>query len=97
MSPLLTPGDPLPHTHELPPVPAVEDGWRFDGQVSYPNMVKLENAVAECATCHQLFVSREDPDGWGRVVRWVPLRWWHRKAWAKLRVERARRIGGVAP
>lgn len=94
--PLIAPGDPLPHEHDLPTVPIVPVA-RFNGRDSVHETVKLENAVAECSTCHQLFVSREDPDGWGRVVRWVPLRWWHRRAWAKLRVERARRVGGVAP
>lgn len=64
---LLLPGDPRPHTHELPSVP-------YDGRWA------RENAVASCAGCQRLFVSREEPDGWGRTVRWVPLRWWHRRA-----------------
>lgn len=73
---LLVGGDPLPHVHQLPPIPIA--GW-FLGRG-----IPLENAVAECA-CGRLFVSREDPDGWGRVVVWTPLRWYHRTARRKLR------------
>lgn len=97
---LLATGDPRPHRHDLPEIPAAFTTGVNGGQVAW----KQVNAVARCGTCGRLFVSREDPDGWGRVVYWARLRWWHRKAWAKLRVEEARRIeevarriGGVAP
>lgn len=84
---LLAPGDPLPHEHRLPTVP-VQVRERFVG-TWVTELVEQVNAVAACGSCGRLFVSREDPDGWGPSVRWVPLRWWHRRAHRKLR-ERGR-------
>lgn len=85
---LLASGDPLPRAHDLPPVPVTVQvigpaslGVRRDYQ--------LVNAVARCSGCGRLFVSREDPEGWGPSVHWVRLRWWHRRARRKLR-ERGR-------
>lgn len=92
---LLVGGDAVPHRHDLPAIPFDVVARPLGGGSTWRR--ERVNAVARCTSCGQLFVSREDPDGWGRVVRWVPLRWWHRKAWQKLRVEEARRIGGVAP
>lgn len=90
---LLVGGDPPAHRHDLPTIPCAPV-TRQSGEVESEQQ---ENAVARCGGCDLLFVSRVDPDGWGRHVYWARLRWWHRKAWAKLRVEEARRIGGVAP
>lgn len=73
---LIVGGDAAPHRHDLPEIPTIPDRGE---------QIQLENAVARCLGCGWLFVSREDPDGWGRHVYWTRLRWWHRKAWAKLR------------
>jgi len=95
VSPLIAEGDPAPLPHVLPPIPT-ETVERFVGKTSTEDWAQV-NAVAQCERCGSLFVSREDPDGWGRVVRWVPLRWWHRTAIAKVRVLQAAAEGGVAP
>jgi hypothetical protein len=84
VSGLLAPGDPLPHAHVLPPVPTVTVVVG-PAELGMKREVAQVNAVAQCASCGRLFVSREDPDGWGRVVYWVRLRWWHRAARRKLR------------
>lgn len=86
---LLAAGDPVPHRHELPEIPRASVP-KFVGVWIAKDFV-LENAVARCGTCGRLFVSRVDPEGWGRVVCWVPLRWWHRTARRKLREQEAGR------
>jgi len=97
MGELLATGDAATHIHDLPPVPSLT---RYvpapDGGEPAEVKTKLENAVARCFGCGRLFVSRHADDGWSGGIYWVRLRWWHRKAWAKLRVLEAARIGGVA-
>lgn len=93
---LIVGGDPAPHRHVLPPVPSLTRTYPEPDGTLKGHEVQLENAVARCSGCGQLFVSREDPDGWGRQVYWTRLRWWHFRAKAKLRVLEAARIGGVA-
>lgn len=94
---LIAEGDPPEHLHELPRVPSIRRSLvRADGEVVETDW-ELINAISWCPGCHGWFVSREDPEGWGRTVVWVRLRWWHRRAWAKLRALRAAAEGGVAP
>lgn len=77
---LLTGGDPPPKEHDLPAIPTTPVA-----RAGITEDFQLENAVARCGTCGRLFVSRVDEQGWGRRVRWVRLRWWHRSARRRLR------------
>ena len=86
---LIVGGDPEPHRHDLPPVPStVRSIIDRDGVFQAKMVWSEENAVARCPGCRLLFVSRLDPEGWGRTVVWVRLRWWHRAARRKLRERR---------
>lgn len=95
MSGLLADGDRTRHLHDLPPVPTEQLEFNDATGKRVEQTRRLVNAVAQCP-CGQLFVTRDDPDAWGDGVDWRPLRWWHRRAIAKLRVLQAARIGGVA-
>lgn len=87
---LIVGGDAASHLHDLPVVPSIRRSV-LNGAGSLIEITQvLPNAVAQCLGCGRLFVSRDDPDGWGPTGQWVRLRWWHRKAQRKLR-ERARR------
>lgn len=79
-------GDQPEHRCDLPPVPTYEHP---PTQTSGFQTVEVLNAVAECSVCGRLYVSREDPDAWGFHLRWVPLRWWHRRARRNLRGARS--------
>jgi hypothetical protein len=96
---LLAEGDPIPHVHALPVIPSLVR--HYPRSATDPTLVEhtvyLRNAVARCCGCGGLFVSRQDPDAYGPGWYWAPLRWWHRKAWAKVRVLQAAAEGGVAP
>ena len=91
MNELLAEGDPPPHVHDLPDLPYVTRTVRIVGGLVGSSGWDIErrevliNAVARCTGCRGLFVSRDDPEGWGPGGRWVPLRWWHRQAHRKLR------------
>lgn len=79
---LIHPGDEPEHRCDLPPIPTCEhpptqtDGFK---------LVDVVNAIAACAICGRLYVSREDEEAWGFHARWVPLRWWHLRARRNLR------------
>jgi hypothetical protein len=97
MGELIVGGDAREHRCDLPEIPWIPEFVHVGGGHQEERKYPLVNAVARCLGCGRLYVSREDPDGWGRYVYWARLRWWHRKAIAKLRVLQAAAEGGVAP
>lgn len=71
---LLRMGDPPPHRHDLPGIPT-DNVTRFVG-VEIVEKRQRTGALARCSECGGLFVSREDPESWGRQVYWHPVPWW---------------------
>lgn len=82
---LLAGGDAAPHGHLLPKIPSVERTYTNVRGEPKKETVLLENAVARCPGCGQLFVSRYSNGEWSNGVYWTRLRWWHRTAKKKLR------------
>ena len=82
MTELLYAGDEPPHRCDLPGVP---DREQPATQTRGSQFVPVINAVAVCKVCGRRYVSREDFEGYGDPVRWVPLHWWHFKARRNLR------------
>jgi len=90
---ILVTGDAAKHRHVLPAVPSLERWYPRSDHDETPTKAThyLVNAVAQCAGCGRVFVSRHiEDDGWTGGVYWTRLRWWHRTARRKLRERRER-------